>query len=47
MIGDIPIKEVLDSLTKGGFENMNVLDRGVRGFTVGFEEDLEILPQHW
>ena len=39
MIGDIPIiGGALDSLTKGGFENMNaVLDRGVRGFTVGFE----------
>ena len=38
MIQNIPIiGGALDSLTKGGFEKMNVLDRGVRGFTVGFE----------
>jgi phage-related protein len=39
MIGDIPvIGGLLSNLSKGGFEKMNaVLDRGVRGFNVGFE----------
>lgn len=39
MIGDIPvIGGALQKLTSGGFEKMNsVIDRGVRGFGVGFE----------